>query len=129
MARQPQTVAQTAERIAQALQDRSDPFVPIRDFVDHYHRCDSASRPPLLTDEPLPTGDARLDAYLAAMAEHFARQDGFDPPSWVEAPYRFLHRSWFREPREHFWPLALVQTPLPFRRRFIFIEDSEFERV
>lgn len=129
MARMLETMADAGVRIAAALAAGEDPWIPVRDFVDGYRRAQGALRDWLLAPEPGPTGDLRLDAYLAGLAEHFAREDGRDPPGWVEDPSRFLDRSWFREPRPHFWPLALVQSPLPFRRRLVFIEESEFERV
>ena len=129
MVYRPQTVAATAARVARALSAGADPFIPIRDFVDDYRRTQSEGRWRLSWEEPGPTGDARFDAYLAAMSEHFALRDGYAPPGWVEGPGRFLDRSWFREPREGFWPMALVQAPPAFRRRLVFIEDSEFERV
>ena len=125
----PHTLADAAAEVARALASGGDPLIPIRDFVDDYRRTASAARPRLSQQEPRLTGDVRFDAYLAAMAEHFALQEGYPPPEWVEGQGRFLHRAWFREPREGFWPMALVQTPPAFRRRLVFIEESEFERV
>jgi hypothetical protein len=124
----PRTVAVTGSLVARALRESADPFA-IRDFVDDYRRPGRAGRPGLLAEEPAPTGDPRFDAYLAAMAEHFAQGDGFPAPGWAEGPGRFLERSWFHEPREGFWPLALVQAPPAFRRRLVFIEEPEFDRV
>ncbi len=129
MAYQPQTFAGTGRLIAVALREGADPFIPIRDLLDDYRQTESVARRLLSIEEPAPTGEVRFDAYLAALAEHFATQDGYAPPAWVEGPGRFLERSWFREPREGFWPMALVQTPPAFRRRLVFIEESEFERV
>ena len=127
----PQTLEQTARLITQALRELGDPLIYGRDFVDDYRRQAPAARPRLVAEAPPPTGDARYDAYLAAVAEHFASEDGHPPPAWVEAPGRFLDRAcaWFREPREGFWPMALVQAPPAFRRRFVFIEESEFARL
>jgi len=125
----PQTVAETGRLITKAIRDGEDPFVPIRDFVDDFNAADTDGRCRLCVEEPPLTGDPRFDAYLAAMVELFSLRNGLPPPEWVEGEARFLDRSWFREPREYFWPMALVQTPLPFRRRLVFIEETEFDRV
>jgi hypothetical protein len=129
MAYEPQTLARTGALVARALREGEDPFIPIRDFVDDYRRLPPADRPRLVAEAPPWTGDARYDAYLAAMAEHFASEDGHAPPAWVERPERFLDRAWFREPRVGFWPMALAQAPPAFRRRYVYIEASEFHRV
>jgi len=125
----PQGVAETGRLVAKAIRDGEDPFIPIRDFVDDFNSADMDGRYGLCAEEPPLTGDPRFDAYLAAMVELFSLRNGISPPAWVEGKARFLDQSWFREPREYFWPMALVQTPLPFRRRLVFIEESEFDRV
>jgi len=125
----PPTLAQTATAMRAARDSESDPFLDVRDFVDAYRREAPANRPLLTAEVPPSTGDARLDAYLAGVAEHFARLDGYRPPPWSEEASRFLSHAWFREPRQGFWPMALAQSPLAFRRRLVFIEASEFERL
>lgn len=37
-------------------------------------------------EEPQPTGDARIDAALVALAEHLARRDGWPVPAWALNP-------------------------------------------
>jgi hypothetical protein len=125
----PQDVAETGRLVARAIRDGEDPFIPIRDFVDDFNAADIDGRRRIVVEEPPLTGDPRFDAYLAAMVELFSLRNDIPPPAWVEGKARFLDRSWFREPREYFWPTALLQTPLPFRRRLVFIEESEFDRA
>jgi hypothetical protein len=40
------------------------------------------------TDPPRATGNARVDAAPAAMAEYLARRDGWPVPQWAEDPQR-----------------------------------------
>jgi hypothetical protein len=129
MAYHPRTLARSAALVAHALREGQDPFIGVRDFLDDHRRLGPAERPRLVTEEPPPTGDPRYDAHLAAMAEHCAAEDGQAPPAWVERPARLLDRAWFREPREGFWPMAVVQTPPTFRRRYVYVGASEFDRV
>jgi hypothetical protein len=46
-------------------------------------RCggEAESRAEAIAERPQPTGDARYDAYLGALAEHLAAVDGLDRPA------------------------------------------------
>ena len=88
---------------------------------DHQRRSAISERPPLI-------GDARGDAYLAALAEHLAARHSLHRPAWACEPERFLSRFWFVSGVRGFRALALVQSPAAFRRRGIFIAESSLRR-
>lgn len=81
------------------------------------------------------TGDADLRGlspylrnYVAAMVEHAARQKGVVPPAWVrEVPP--LEEPHFATPLEGLRLHLLRASPVPFRRRNIFIDSSVGDRV
>lgn len=81
-----------------------------------------------LEEEPPLTGDARHDAYLAALGEHFALRFAIARPSWVTRPERFLDRFWFQSDVPGFRAIAIAQSPAAFRRRGIFIAAGALER-
>lgn len=66
---------------------------------------------------PTPTGDVRVDAALAALAEHLARRDGWRVPAWVREPAREAVPWWFVTELWGLHPRALVESPSSFRRR------------
>jgi hypothetical protein len=76
-----------------------------------------------------PTGDARADAYLGALAEHLAATHGLERPAWAVEPERFLDRFWFVSAVPGFRALAIAQAPAAFRRRGIFIAQGALQRV
>jgi hypothetical protein len=80
-------------------------------------------------DAPPPTGDARIDAALAAMAEHLGRRDGWMVPAWALDPQREALPWWFVTDLKGMHPRALVESPSSFRRRGVFITRSALERV
>lgn len=80
-------------------------------------------------DAPRPTGDVRVDAGLAAMAEHLARRDGWTVPGWADDPLREATPWWFVTSLRGLHPRALVESPLSFRRRGVFITRGALERV
>jgi hypothetical protein len=82
-----------------------------------------------IRDRPLPTGDARADAYIGALAEHLAATPGLERPEWAVERERFLDRFWFVSDVPGFRALAIAQSPAAFRRRGIFIADGALQRV
>ena len=102
----------------------------VREFLDEFAlRPDDSARAEAIAAEPRLTGDARHDAYLAALAEHLAAVHGLDRPAWSILPERFLDRFWFVSDVPGFRALAIAQAPAAFRRRGVFIPERSLHRV
>ena len=82
-----------------------------------------------IIDAPCPTGDERLDAAFAAVAEHLAYQRDIGTPPWCAEPFRFLRRSWFPVTLPSVWVTAFVTSPASFARRGIYIDRRDLDRV
>lgn len=80
-------------------------------------------------DEPQRTGEPRVDAAFAAMAEHLARRDGWTVPAWASDPSRETSEWWFVTDLVGMHPTALVESPLSFRKRGVFITRDALVRV
>ena len=78
---------------------------------------------------PRSTGDIRVDATFAAMAEYLARRDGWDVPSWTRLPGREAWPWWFVTDQRGLHPRALVESPSSFRRRGLFITSGALDRA
>lgn len=83
----------------------------------------------LWRDEPLLSGDLRVDAALAAMAEHLARADAWPVPPWAQDTDRETGRWWFVTDLTGLHPRALVESPASFRKRGVFITSDALVRV
>lgn len=81
------------------------------------------------TDVPQATGDGRVDAAFAAMAEYLARRDGWTVPAWARLPEREAWPWWFVTDLRGIHPQALVESPSSFRRRGVFITSGALERA
>ena len=92
------------------------------------HRGASAARA-MWEQEPGRTGDVRVDAALAALAEHLARRDGWTAPSWTVDPSREASEWWFVTDLVGLHPTALVESPLSFRKRGVFITRDALVRA
>ena len=129
MAYQPLTLRQVAAAIReeQASPD-GDPWLWVRQFMDDFYAATPEVRATLIAERPDLTGNPRFDAYLAALAEHFAIHYQLPIPRWVNEPERFLEQWWFPTQFKSLHALAIVESPAAFRRRGIFVDKTEFQR-
>ena len=104
---------------------RFDPS--LREFLDEFYGFDRAARIAALADEPNWLS-AVHDAYLAAVAEHLSLSYGLEVPSWTQSPRRTLERPFFAGGMEGLKALLLVESPLAFRRRNIFVSHDALDR-
>jgi hypothetical protein len=125
----PATLAQAYERIsAGAPRDKT-----LAEFLDTFYLAPTPQqRLAALCDEPVMTGDARLDALAGAVAEYLARQYGLScVPDWAFEPGRYLDRPWHTSPfaddamREY----LTFASPAEFRSRNIFTEERPLRRA
>jgi hypothetical protein len=120
----PDSIAGIGRRTATGLQ----PFdFAVREFLDSWQVLDQASKRDAIHDEPDRIGVVE-DAYLAALAEHLAQMDGLSVPDWTEQPDRFLKSPFFAGGLQSLKATLLVESPLAFRRRLIFISANALSR-
>lgn len=120
----PDSIAGIGRGAATGLQ----PFdLAVREFLDSWQALDQARKLDAIRDEPDRIG-AVEDAYLAALAEHVAHMDGLSVPDWAERPDRFLKSPFFAGGLQSLKATLLVESPLAFRRRLIFISANALSR-
>ena len=83
----------------------------------------------VFADEPPLVGDDRVDAALAALAEHLGRRDGWPVPAWSRQAERSTLDWWFVDDLPALQAFALRESPLSFRKRGVFIGDGGLQRV
>jgi hypothetical protein len=81
---------------------------------------------PVWIDEP---AQQDCNAYWAAVAETLCREAGLEPPAWTESPRCYLHRPWFAGPLESLKAILLVESPVAFRRRNLFVSANALARA
>lgn len=126
-----------AERLQETLAGVSDRIRSgddfrhaVREFLDEFSlRGDDRSREEAISERPEPTGDARHDAYLGALAEHLAVAHGLVRPPWSIEAERFLDRFWFVSEVPGFRAVSISQAPAAFRRRGVFVPERSLHRV
>ncbi len=78
---------------------------------------------------PQLTGDPRIDATLAALAEHLCARRGLVPPAWTQEMDREARPWWFVAEDARFRALALRESPISFARRGVFVTAGGLERM
>src|SRR5258708_24288773 len=126
---EPLTLAGLAAHVGEHSADDGWAFRVCLEFLDEFRAEPSARQAALLRVEPKPTGSARWDAFLGALAEHLAFHGGFSVPAWAQKPERFLDRSWLLVDLPSVRPSALAESPAAFRRRAIWITAEAFDRA
>ena len=92
-------------------------------FRDFLHEFNARPSETALKEEPYPL-DKIKDAYLAAAAEQLAYQNDFSIPEWVYKNKYFLEEPFFASSNEGLKPLLIMESPVPFRRRGIFVSAN-----
>jgi hypothetical protein len=70
-----------------------------------------------------------LDAFLAAVAEHLCRRFALPIPAWVFEPDRYLARPFFALAAPSFRATLLLESPLEFRSRNLFVTANALSRA
>ena len=120
----PRTISQIAAQ-AVAASRAFDPAV--REFLDAWQDMNADDRQKALAAEPALIGPVQ-DAYLAALAEHLSLAGGWVAPSWTRTENRFLRQPFFAGGLESLKAILLVESPLAFRRRLIFVSADALTR-
>lgn len=126
----PATLAEVAQR---TRRDHDWFQFHLSEFLDEFYMDPGpGSRQVRLDDKPEFLGDAEVDAWLCATAEHLAGYWGLNVPAWVddEAGNQLVSETFscpaeFRKLRE---VLRRVSPPA-FRRRNLFVEPDALSRA
>lgn len=123
-------VRDTLATLARRSREGEDFFFALREWLDDlYGAFEPEERAAMIAERPPNLDDPRLDAFLAALAEHFAAVYDLERPTWATEPARFLDHLWFVGEYRAFDSWALVQSPAAFRRRGIMVTAGLFERM
>ena len=119
----------TLAQMIEDLRSGTPMAVALGNFLDEFYRAPNVAR--LANDPPLLGGanGAVVDAYLAGVAEHLAREYALDIPAWVFGCHRYLRRPKFGHESAALRATLLIESPSAFRSRNIFVTANVLERA
>jgi len=98
--------------------------IHLMDFVDDFRYY----KDPRALAEPFEPGEPKMDALLASTAEALCDEMGIPPPQWLsEVPA--CEKPFFVGEIENLKAMSIVQSPLRFRIRKIFVLENFLSRV
>jgi hypothetical protein len=71
----------------------------------------------------------RSDILTRPVAETLCREVSLTPPAWTESPCCYLRRPWFAGGFETLKAILLAESPVPFRRRNLFVSANALSRA
>lgn len=98
--------------------------IHLMNFVDDFRRHKSL----VALEEPFERGDRNMDSLIAATAESLCDELGLEPPSWLEQIPE-CEEPWFVSGFERLKAISIVESPLRFRMRKIFVLENFLSRV
>ena len=99
-------------------------LIYLMDFVDDFRCFKDVSA----ITEPFVLSNEKFDALLASVAEYLSDELGIECPEWLmNVPA--CRAPWFVSGIENLKAIALVESPLHFRIRKIFVLENFLNRV
>ncbi len=106
------------------LKSREDWRIPFMEFVDDLRRTRDQS----LIKKPFTLGGENFDSLLASTIEYLCDELGIETPNWVwEVPS--CRDPLFVSGYENLKAISIVESPVFFRRRKIFVLENFLSRV
>lgn len=113
--------------VSRSFDERDDVWRLVGEFLDDSLGADDEEFLNSVIDPPLPTGQPRADALLAALGEYLSVERHIAPPLWTQAPVEVV--PWWFVAGDRFAARALRESPPSFARRGIFVTSGALERV
>lgn len=102
----------------------------LANFIDAFNEATKVSKIRMIKNCPFPNIKKNRDkAYVAAMVEELCVRNNLKMPAWVEDKKLFLKEPFFVGDLESLKAFLLVESPVSFRRRNIFVSANVLTRV
>lgn len=98
--------------------------IHLMNFVDDFR----ATRDERAIEEPFNARRDKMDALVASTAESLCDELNLNPPRWLESIPE-CKEPWFVSRFERLKAIAIVESPLRFRMRKIFVMENFLTRV
>jgi hypothetical protein len=102
----------------------------LANFIDEFNRSSLEQKQKMVEKFPFKgIKDKKYAAYIAAMVEELCFTNNIDIPDWVFDKKYSLKEPFFVGGLESIKAILIVESPLPFRRRNIFVSENVLKRV
>lgn len=103
--------------------------IKIANFVDEFRRASHDQKLKMVEKPELHFKKRIHNSYFAASVEYLCLESHIPIPGWVHNKKYFLKEPFFAGGLESLKAFLLVESPLPFRRRNIFVSGNALARA
>ena len=103
--------------------------IRIANFADEFRRASNHQKIRMVEKPALHFKKRIHNSYFAACVESLCLEYHIPIPSWVQNEQYFLKTPFFAGGMESLKAFLLVESPLPFRRRNIFVSENALSRA
>ncbi len=121
--------------LARAIRDdigSGDTSMSVRraaELAARFGTSDVETRLRMISAEPSAIGDARWDAFVAALAEWLAVRAGMSAPDWTHHANRYLHEGWWVTPMVSMRAWEYAGSPASFQTRGVYLHRDSLTNV
>ncbi len=119
----PHSIFATSERMLS--EKKADWTIALFDFVDAFRKQPTSD---LIEHPPVANLSVTLKSLLASVVETLCDEKQLPYPNWVYATFA-LSSPWFVGETENLKAMALVESPVHFRKRNIFVLENFLSRA
>ncbi len=102
----------------------------LANFIDEFNGADMEKKKKMVERSPFsPVMDKKNSAYIAAMIEELCFTNNMEIPGWVFDKKFQLKEPFFVGELESLKAFLIVESPLSFRRRNIFVSQNVLKRA
>ena len=103
--------------------------IKIANFVDEFRRASHGQKLKMVEKPSLHFKKRIQNSYFAACVEYLCLESHIPMPGWINKKQYFLKEPFFAGGLESLKAFLLVESPLSFRRRNIFVSENALKRV
>jgi hypothetical protein len=102
----------------------------LANFIDTFNQATKENKIKMIKNHPFPAINKKRDkAYIAAIIEELCVRNSIIIPDWVEDKKFFLKEPFFVGNLESIKAFLLIESPVSFRRRNIFVSENVLNRA
>ncbi len=98
----------------------------IPEFIDDFNSASVDDKTLMIQEAPIKMKRKHIEVYLAAVADFLCHRDNIKIPEWTKKLY--LKKPYFYG-GEKLKPILLIESPVAFRRRNLFVSANAVMRV
>ncbi|MCE9625126.1 MAG: helix-turn-helix domain-containing protein [Deltaproteobacteria bacterium] len=119
---------ESAQMIAEFIEEEGESTwkLHLMNFVDRFRMAEEKVN--YISEMPTAKISARLSALIASSVETLCEESGIETPSWTLA-FPPLKEPWFVAEVESLKALAVIESPVQFRKRNLFVLGNFLDRA